>query len=435
MHSIMEAFLTEYHIDFPKFQALLRDTPSLVAGSSSLALYLKSNGVDPGYEPGDIDIWIEECTYQGQYVETLFLNFLFTQGYYLQKVFINNDEDNGKYDFQNNNIRTVSSLVDDNERKIQIITIGERNLKNYIEKAFDLSICVSWWNATNNTFETLSPELTLQKKMYISNKILQNQYVVEDRTIKLDGRIKKYINRGFQLEEIPCPIFERADCRSALSHESFRELSAFDLFAYEDVSFCEFLKASSWHIVIKAGDTFQAFHRKQLYTYMSSRETYVSFLQYIYDTPNNQSILQCALDILLYADYSIYELCSEYSISISPNKEKSMFTLKCYTIEQWLENKEGLTLSPPSPPHSSLPNIPEPISDVIPYVVPSNIPDDIAVISADITNVDAFNVIINALRSSYELENVYNPSQENAINYALDIIQDLENYFHVQQNE
>ena len=89
----------------------------------------------------------------------------------------------------------------------------------------------------------------------------------------------------------------------------------------------------------------------------------------------------------------------------------------------------------PSPPHSSLPNIPEPISDVIPYVVPSNIPDDIAVISADITNVDAFNVIINALRSSYELENVYNPSQENAINYALDIIQDLEHYFHVQQNE
>ena len=55
----MESFLTEYHIDFLPFQALLRETPSLIAGSSALALYLKSNGIDPGYEPGDIDIWIE----------------------------------------------------------------------------------------------------------------------------------------------------------------------------------------------------------------------------------------------------------------------------------------------------------------------------------------------------------------------------------------
>ena len=366
----MESFLTEYHIDFLPFQALLRETPSLVAGSSALALYLKSNGIDPGYEPGDIDIWIEEYAPHGHRVETMFLNFLFTQGYSLQKVFANTDDNNGQYNFQNHNIRSVVSLIDDHERKIQVITIGERNLKEYIEKAFDLSCCVSWWNATANMFETLSPELTLQKKMYISNKTLQNQYAVEARSIKMDVRITKYVNRGFQLEEIPCIVFEQADDRTALTDESFVGLSAFDLFAYDDVSLCEFLQASAWNIVIKAGDTFQAFHRKQLYTYMVGRETRVSSLEYIYDTPNNQTILQCALEMLLFADYSIYELCSEYSVSISPNRQKSMFTLKCYTVAQWLEGKEGLTLAPP--PIASLPAISilptDALSEIQPYV-------------------------------------------------------------------
>jgi hypothetical protein len=407
----MESFLTEYHIDFPPFQALLRETSSLVAGSSALALYLKSNGVNPGYEPGDMDVWIEEYTTQGHRVETLFLNFLFTQGYSLQKVFTNNESDNGQYDFQNHNIRSVVSLVDDYERKIQIITIGERILTDYIAKAFDLSCCVTWWNATTNVFETLSPELTLQKKMYISNKTLQNQYAVDARTIKLDERIKKYSSRGFQLEEMPCRTFERADCRSALSDESFVGLSAFDLFAYEDVSFCEFLQASSWHIVVKAGDTFQAFHRKKLYTYMVGRETHVPFLEYIYDTPNNQSILQCALEMLLYADYSIYELCSEYPVYVSPNRQKSMFTLKCYTVKQWLDRTEGLTLSPPPFASFPAPPIPASESEIPPYVPADNVGHFSMAAPPDIPD--------------------YNIHLE-AIDDVLSIINDLEFYFHIQ---
>ena len=410
---IMESFLAEYHIDFPPFQALLRETPSLVAGSSALALYLKSNGVDPGYKPGDIDIWTEEYTSHGSRVETLFLNFLFTQGYSLQKVFSPTDDKNGQYDFQNHNIRSVVSLVDDHERKIQVITIGERSLKEYIAKAFDLSCCISWWNATTTMFETLYPELTLQKKMYISNKTLQSQYTVEVRSIKLDNRITKYTSRGFQLEEIPCVVFEQADCRSALNNDSLLALSAFDLFAYEDVSLSEFLKASAWHIVMKAGDTFQAFHRKQLYTYMVGRETHVSFLEYIYDTPNNQTILQCALEMLLFADYSIYELCSEYPITLSPSKQKSMFTLKCYTVAQWLEGKEGLTLSPPP-----IASFPAPIlvseSEILPYV------------HANVVNMaDHFSIAAPPDIPDYNIH-------LDAIDDALSIINDLEFYFHIQ---
>ena len=409
----MESFLAEYHIDFLPFQALLRETPSLVAGSSALALYLKCNGIDPDYTPGDIDIWIEEYASNGRRVDTMFLNFLFTQGYSLQKVFEHHDADNGQYNFQNHNIRSVVSLIDEHERKIQVITIGERNLKEYIAKAFDLSCCVSWWNATTTMFETLSPELTLQKKMYISNKTLQNQYAVEARSIKMDVRITKYANRGFQLEELPCAVFEQADDRSVLSNESFVGLSAFDLFSYEDVSLSEFLQASAWNIVIKAGDTFQAFHRKQLYTYMVGRETRVSSLEYIYDTPNNQTILQCAVEMLLFADYSIYELCSEYSVSISPNKQKSMFTLKCYTVAQWLEGKEGLTLAPPPiatlPPISVLPV--DALSEIQPYV-PSDILGHFSMVPPPDNDGDHIEMI----------------------NDALAVIHDLEFYFHLEHS-
>ena len=47
-----------------------------------------------------------------------------------------------------------------------------------------------------------------------------------------------------------------------------------------------------------------------------------------------------------------------------------MFTLKCYTVAQWLEGKEGLTLAPP--PIASLPAISilpvDALSEIQPYV-------------------------------------------------------------------
>jgi len=345
----MESFLADYDIDFPRFQHLLQKTPSLLAGSSALALYLKENGIDPGYEPGDMDIWVQEYDVSGTMMETLFRHFLFEFGYYFQNVFEKEENNNGQYDFQNfttNHIIKVISFINDRQKKIQIIVIRVQPLKEYIRSAFDLSACVSWWNAQDNTFETLSP-LTLQRKIYISSPYLQEQEVADNRTKKLEKRIQKYIDRGFTLCEPPCPALHHIDDRLALQKEScpLRDKTAFDLFSYEDVNICEFLQ-SSWHIIVKAGDTFQAFHRKTLFDYMGTRRSNVMVVGDIYDTPNNQTITSRARDTLLYSDFSIYELCPDYSVTIYPAAQKSLFTLRCYSIAEWEEGRPGDVFSP-----------------------------------------------------------------------------------------
>jgi len=136
------------------------------------------------------------------------------------------------------------------------------------------------------------------------------------------------------------------DDRLALQNEScpFLNMTAFDLFAYDDVNVCEFLK-SSWHIIVKAGDTFQAFHRKTLFDYMGTRHLDLPMVGEVYDTPNNQTITSRARDTLLFSDFSIYELCPEYSVTIS-SSQKSLFTLRCYSISEWEEGRPGDVFSP-----------------------------------------------------------------------------------------
>jgi hypothetical protein len=346
----MESFLADYDIDFPRFQHLLQKTPSLLAGSAALALYLKENGIDPGYEPGDMDIWVLEYDVSGTMMETLFRHFLFEFGYYFQNVFENEENNNGQYDFQNfttNHIIKVLSFINDRQKKIQIIVIRVQPLIEYICHAFDLSVCVSWWNAENNTFETLHPDLTKQRNVYISSPYLQEQEAADNRSKKLDRRLQKYIDRGFILCEPQCLALHRMDDRLALQNEScsLLNMTAFDLFAYDDVNVCEFLK-SSWHIIVKAGDTFQAFHRKTLFDYMGTRHSELPMIGDVYDTPNNQTITSRARDTLLYSDFSIYELCSDYSITISPASQKSLFTVRCYSITEWEEGRPGDVFSP-----------------------------------------------------------------------------------------
>jgi hypothetical protein len=241
----------------------------------------------------------------------------------------------------------VLSFINDRQKKIQIIVIRIQPLIEYICHAFDLSVCVSWWNAENNTFETLHPDLTKQRNMYISSPYLQEQEAADNRSKKLEKRIQKYIDRGFTLCEPQCLALHRMDDRLALQNEScsLRGMTAFDLFAYDDVNVCEFLK-SSWHIIVKAGDTFQAFHRKTLFDYMGTRHSELPMVGVIYDTPNNQTITSRARDTLLHSDFSIYELCPEYSVTAPPASQKSLFTLRCYSIAEWEEGRPGDVFSP-----------------------------------------------------------------------------------------
>ena len=56
----MEEFITSYGLPFHDFQELLKRINGLVTGSAALAMYLKQEGIDPGFVPNDIDIFIQE---------------------------------------------------------------------------------------------------------------------------------------------------------------------------------------------------------------------------------------------------------------------------------------------------------------------------------------------------------------------------------------
>lgn len=60
----MDTLITSLGFDAAEFRTRLAEANGIVAGSSVLAEFLRANGQDPGYEPGDIDIWIyRPCDY------------------------------------------------------------------------------------------------------------------------------------------------------------------------------------------------------------------------------------------------------------------------------------------------------------------------------------------------------------------------------------
>lgn len=60
----MDALITSLGFDAAEFRKHLADANGIVAGSAVLAEFLRANGQDAGYEPGDIDIWIyRPCDY------------------------------------------------------------------------------------------------------------------------------------------------------------------------------------------------------------------------------------------------------------------------------------------------------------------------------------------------------------------------------------
>lgn len=326
----MESLIASYELNFPAFRDLLSTTNSLVAGSAALYAYFRERGVDPEFVPGDLDIWVEDTrdlvALRGAYEQRgnlyRFSNFLLQQGYNVSSKF--QTKHGGDYD-QVQHITQIFSFINRQQKEIQLIMITQKNIRDYIEKYFDLSPCVTWWNAKENYMETLRPE-TLQHKMSV-----MPQLEVGPREL---ARIQKYEARGFKLQETPCPAALEQDERANL--EFLMGQKAFDVIAYEEVDAYAFLNESSYHILLQVCDQLQAFHRTTLCDYMKERSTTVPDMGIVVDTPNRQSLPSDILNIMPYSDYSIYEL-----VPFLTEEGKSIYTVQCYTIDQWLHSSPG----------------------------------------------------------------------------------------------
>jgi len=320
----MEPFLTSYGLPYAPFRDLLLSTKAMVAGSSALALYLKQEGVEVGFQPNDMDIFV------GGSADPLeVIAFLEEHGY---KQPLGGLPDCAFYAISH--ILDIVWLENAAHHNIQVIHVDTDSLLEYIAEQFDLSCCITWWDAERNVFETLYPNDTLRMDMFISNRDTFEEYCAD--TLRNTFRIHKYFSRGFRLHLLqtgPTALVQR-DHRYELYTRvlPFNAAVAFDIWQHEDVSCRDFLVRSPFHILLKVAEQFYAFHRENLYSFASTHRTHVPFLGYVFRTPHNQSISYEALQSLLYADYSVYELHVGATVE---NRAVSLFHVYCYTVSDW----------------------------------------------------------------------------------------------------
>jgi len=344
----MDAFLAAYQLNFTTFQDLMIQTESLVAGSAALALYLKQEGVDAGFEPNDMDIFTVS---DGRAIQT----YLCSNGYdEIRKEHSYHEEGYGTVE----GIQKVLFFKNKDEKQIQLIITGcGETVFEYISMNFDLTCCVSWWNAAVNQFATIQPEQTIKKEMFYRDYRLGYMYETDSEKLSETHlkRLLKYCDRGFtMIKTIYNPIgLEYTDLRERLhlvKPNKFAGKTAFDTWAYEDVDCCKFLTTSQFNILIYVGNQYYAFHRDNLHNYMKEHFRRVNPIGTVYTMPFNQTVTDHAMCMFIYEDYSIFELVSEYSTQSTDYHpvQVSMFTLKCYTVDQWELGVPGVIIEPPA---------------------------------------------------------------------------------------
>jgi len=313
----MEAFLTAYGLPYGAFRELMCTTNSLVAGSAALSLYLQQEGL-AGFEEGDLDVWVQAPLCGAlQSVRSRFLHFLLQNQYTLVR----------SYATEYNSVCEILSFERDG-KKVQVILVNESDLIGYVRDNFDLSVCMTWWDAQADRFETLWPD-TLRFEMHVKSEDASEAVI-----IRQVGRIQKYEARGFRLVEHPCPAFAARDELVGLEELG----TAFDTISYEEVNCAEFLR-SSWHVLLRVGEQFHAYDRRDLVRYMEAHAVH-SPIGVLYDTPHKQSLTEEAKEWLLLSDYAIAVLVAAGSMEIGRFK-RSVHECFFFTVEEWLKGSEG----------------------------------------------------------------------------------------------
>ena len=323
--------------DFTKFL----DSNTIIAGSFALASYLIQEGIEVDFEPNDIDIFVSTEKFGGidKFIDemTVFMaRFRYTlreEGYSA-----------GDYDCDNGVKRVISFNNRAINKKIQIIVVETFNITVYVATFFDLSVCATWFNNKTNRFETLAPDRTLRKEMYeLPSCVVSGAH---GRVVR-ENRIQKYIDRGFRIIREPCPVICEADDRADLDNDKFNDIAVYNIFTLEEVPIRCFLRScNEWNIVLKAGEQYYGFDRRELVKYMKTKKTYVRRIDdEVYETPFNHCITTEALKYLEYADYTMYEVDSTITVTVN-GVVKSLFHLVCYSVKQWCNNTVGMILSP-----------------------------------------------------------------------------------------
>jgi hypothetical protein len=179
-------YITNYiGINYRKFINFMKDERILLTGSTALYFYLLQEGIEPNFQPNDLDIFIS--SYKTRIRDDFQIVF---SGYNL----INNRTRviNSEYEFKESYYKNmdknfvVQNYKNSEDKKVQIIMSEFGNIKKYIRAQFDLTVCMCWFNPKTEKFESAYEET--KNMIMIINKENINQ-----------DRLSKYYSRGFMI--------------------------------------------------------------------------------------------------------------------------------------------------------------------------------------------------------------------------------------------
>jgi len=320
----MENFITSYGLPFHDFQELLKSEGAVIAGSSALALYLEQEGIDAGFIPNDMDIFVrrpcpcDQCNPLVQFVRKH--GFKKTDKFDCNVIAAENAR---AYYSSMGDIRNVVSYMNDDGKEVQVISLNsEGHIKDYIIDHFDLSMCATWWDGDG--FYTVDSESTKRKIMYRMTKPSDLDYV----ETKIQARIEKYLMRGFR--------FDNDGVDTDMEEVDYSKISVYDMMTLEDIPLTVFLLISHSNIVLKVREQYYGFDRKTLVDYMVGKRVQVSDWVEIFETPYRQYISSANMNLVKSDVFRIYKLCDESSVPFRGGMV-SIYDVKAFTIKMWID--------------------------------------------------------------------------------------------------
>jgi hypothetical protein len=304
----MDLYLESLELDVDAFHQIMTTTKAVVGGSAPLSVYLKEHGLE-SFEPGDMDIFVGNHLFPTRFHGRLcyrfncteWTNFLVGQRYRLI------DDQASEYGVSMNHIVSVQTWMR-KTHKIQVVLVTADDIYQYMVENMDLSVCMTWWTPLDG-LRTYDAYYTLRREFYVLHGT------------KME-RIEKYVRRGFVKIEDYVQYMVKMDEREEVKIEEM----ALDVIRYEEVSVRDFLRESVFHIVVKVAGQWSAYRRKELVDYMMEHAK-VYDGRMIYETPFRQGVME--VDILMYGDYSIYEL------EPIENQERTVYCMRGYSAESW----------------------------------------------------------------------------------------------------
>jgi len=330
----MQYFTELFNLPFEPFRSFVRDHDLVVSGNIATIGYFRQENLNVSMSLEFI-IWSPH-----RMNEKILLDF-FDQYKYRVISTVKFNNISGSWYETEYRLLNFENLV----QKI-IIKISRDNDVRFIQQTIcsnAVDSLTSWWNSQSDRFETSYPELTKSMKVFRKNLV---RSIFEPEPV---FRIDYYESRGFtvidEIDEEKCKYLVVEDDRKELDEDPFDGKKAFELISYEDVVISDFLRESSWHMILQVGETFYAFHRKHLEKMLRDHSMSFSGL-IILDTPYRQSITNDVLSVLCFSDYSIMELVHEYNVSIN-GAVKSMYRVNFSTLFDWRRGEAGYVSIPP----------------------------------------------------------------------------------------